>query len=148
LTEHKAVSQQLLFPRTLDLNPGKLQMFLELQEEFGHLGFDVSHFGGNSILINGLPPEVSETDEAAVIEGILEDITTSQSSATEVKHDNMALSMAKQAVRRYLSFSDASQARILVESLFSIENATLPHKNKPVAMKIGTEFIVDLFNRK
>jgi hypothetical protein len=95
-----------------------------------------------------LPPEVSESDEATVIEGILEEISTSQSTAKEVKHDNMALSMAKQAVRRHTSFSDISQARILVETLFSLENATLPHKNKPVAMKIGTEFIVDLFNRK
>lgn len=147
LERQRGSSQQLLFPRTAELNPAKLQMFLELQDEFKALGFDISHFGGNSVLINGLPPELGDFDETDVIEKMLEDVEQTQGDLKTGKHDRLAYSLAKQSVRRMANFTDKSMLETLIRSMFALPDALLPFKNKTVGVKIGTEFIQEIFKR-
>lgn len=148
LEKQKGSSQQLLFPRTADLNPAKLQLFLELQDEFKALGFDVSHFGGHSVIINGLPPEIGDADETSVIEKMLEAYEQSETELKTGKHDRLAYSLARQSVNRRVQFNDKSMMESLIESMFALPDALLPYRNKAVAMKIGTDFIQELFKKQ
>ncbi|MCC7296910.1 MAG: hypothetical protein IT244_01150 [Bacteroidia bacterium] len=148
LVKQKGVSQQLLFPRTADLNPARIQMFLELKQDFQNLGFNMDHFGGNSVIINGLPPELHESNEAGVIEKMLEDYELAQGDLKNSKHDRLALSLARQATNRNLSFSDKKNLEALVGSMFALPDPLVPFRNKPVAMKIGIDFIQEVFKKR
>lgn len=50
---------QLLFPLTIQLTHHEIQLFNEQQELFASLGFVVEDFGGNTLLVRGLPASVS-----------------------------------------------------------------------------------------
>jgi DNA mismatch repair protein MutL len=144
---HAAPTQQLLFPRTLDLNPARLHLFLELIDDFKALGFDMSHFGGHSVIINGLPPEVSGMDENMLIEKMLEDYEVTQGELKTDKHDRLALMMAKQAVRQNSGNLDKQSLEILIDSMFALPDRLLPFRNKAVAVKIGIDLIQEIFRK-
>jgi DNA mismatch repair protein MutL len=71
--QQSIASQQLLFPRTLELSKLDINLYFEMQQDINALGFDTSEFGKNAIIINGLPSELSKTDGAEVIVQILDD---------------------------------------------------------------------------
>lgn len=143
----KSETQQLLFPRTLDLNPSRLHLIRELMEDFQALGFEISHFGGHSVIINGLPPEVSKMDETSLIESMLEEYENSQGGLKTGNQDKLALSLARQAVRQNLNNIDDQSVQNLIYSMFALPDQVLPFRNKPVAVKIGIELIQEIFRK-
>lgn len=141
-------SQQLMFPRTLDLNPASIHLLLELIDEFRDLGFDMSHFGGHSVIINGLPPEVSRADEKSLIEKMLEEYEKTQGELKTDKHDSLALLLARQAVRQNAGPMDKQSLESLIISMFALPDRLLSFRNRKVAVKIGTDLIQEIFRRK
>lgn len=100
LQAQSGVSQQLLFPRTIELSPVQIPMVLELMQELQWLGFDLSHFGGNTLIVNGVPAMLSQGDEQKLIETLLEDYQNTQGDIKLSKYQSMALSMARHAALR------------------------------------------------
>ncbi len=147
ISEQKAPTQQLLFPRTLDINPSKLHLLLELIHEFKSLGFDLSHFGGNSVLISGLPPEVSRADEGALIEKMLEEFENTQGDLRNEKHDRLALVLARQAARQNSNTLDKQSIEMLIHSMFAMPDTWMPFRNKTVAVKMGIDLIQEIFRK-
>lgn len=145
---HQGSCQQLLFPRTTELNPSRLHLLLDLLDEFRVLGFDISHFGGNAIIINGLPPELNRTDETAVIERMLEDFESTQGDLKLKKHDSLALSLARQTAIAPNTRLEPEMQKTLLEQLFACEDRQLTFDKKPLMVKIGIELLYDLFRRQ
>lgn len=147
LESSKGACQQLLFPRTTELNPARLHTLLDMLEDFKALGFDISHFGGNSIIINGLPPELNRSDETKVIEKMLDDFETTQGELKLQKHDSLALSLARQTAMPAGTRWDAVSLRALVEELFLHSEKQFTFDKKPVVVKIGTELLYEIFRK-
>ncbi|MEQ8535106.1 MAG: DNA mismatch repair endonuclease MutL, partial [Imperialibacter sp.] len=72
LEKGQAASQQFLFPQQLNLNPSDYQLVMEMEEEMKALGFVFSIFGQNTLVINGMPAELSGSNEKEVLEGLIE----------------------------------------------------------------------------
>lgn len=147
LSKQKGVSQQLLFPRTIELNPAQLHLFLDLQNDFQSLGFDVGYFGGNSVLVNGLPAEVSNSDEKMLIEKMLDEQERTQGELKIDKHDSLALNLARQATMLRMVNMDRQSKENLVKALFAMPEPFLPFRNKKVIVKIGTDLLDQYFIR-
>ena len=94
LAQHKSSSQQLLFPKTLEFQPSKMGLLLELMDEFKFLGFDLGHFGGNTIIINGIPPQINGNEEK-IIEKMIDDYEITQGDLKLSKNDSLALSLSR-----------------------------------------------------
>jgi DNA mismatch repair protein MutL len=140
--------QQLLFPRTINLNPSKLNLLLELMDDFKSMGFDMSHFGGNTIIINGLPPELNRADENKILEKMLEDYENTQGELKLAKHDSLALSLARQtAIPRGVRIEPEMQ-KFLVEGVFASRENEFTFDNRAVMIKIGTELLYDIFRKQ
>jgi len=148
LESHKGACQQLLFPITAVLNPSKLQLLVSLLEDFRAIGFDISQFGGNTIIVNGIPPELHRTDEAKVIEKMLEDYESTQGELKLKKHDSLALSLARQTALPYGSRIEPQMQKTLVESLFTEGDKNFTFDNQPILIKIGTELLYDIFRKQ
>lgn len=148
LETHKGACQQLLFPRTAELNPARLQTLLELLDDFRALGFDISHFGGNAVIINGLPPELNRSDEAKVLERMIEDYENTQGELKLKKHDSLALSLARQTAVPVGTRLDPAMQRSLVEGLFEHPEKHFTFDSKPVMIKIGMELLYDIFRKQ
>jgi DNA mismatch repair protein MutL len=122
-------------------------LFLDLQNDFQFLGFDVGYFGGNSVLVNGLPAEVGNSDEKMLIEKMLDEHERTQGELKMDKHDSLALNLARQATMLRMGNMDKPSRENLVKALFALPEPFLPFRNKKVIVKIGTELLDQYFIR-
>jgi len=147
LSIKKGSSQTLLFPRMIELSPTHITLALDLQSELGSLGFDFSHFGGNSIIINGLPPQITQGDEQKLLEQILEDYLHTGGEVKLDKHGSMALTMARFAASRSVNQLSEKEIWALIRELFSLPNPEVTFDGKVIFVEINQSQLFDLFHK-
>ncbi len=140
-------SQTLLFPRMVELNPAHIALAMELQSELGSLGFDFSHFGGNSIIINGLPSQLSQGDEQKMLEQILEDYLHTGGDVKLEKNLSMALTMARFAASRTAGNLSEKEIAALVQELFTLPHPEVTFDGKVIFVEISQSQLFDAFNK-
>ncbi|HLG93834.1 MAG TPA: DNA mismatch repair endonuclease MutL, partial [candidate division Zixibacteria bacterium] len=85
LGEHKAESQELLFPETVELTPTEFQAFSENQHFFEVFGFDLSPFGDRTLLVRGTPPLAQKKNPAKLLREILDDLESDKKDLEPAK---------------------------------------------------------------
>ena len=148
LENMKGTTQQLLFPRNVELSPGHLAIALDILDDLKHLGFDLGHFGGNSILINGLPAQISSCDEQKLLEHIIEDYINTQGDVKLSKHQSLASSMSRQGVNYTQNFTSNDEVKFLIKELFALTNPQFTFDGKLVFVKLTAETIFELFKKQ
>ena len=148
LQAHAGQSQHLLFPRTVELPPAQIPVVLELLQELQWLGFDISHFGGNTLIVNGLPALLTQGDEQKLIENLIEDYQNTQGDLKLGKYESMALSMARHAVIRSGMGKTNEELQQLAARLFALNNPSHTFDGKPIFIEISAAFIYDTFQNK
>ena len=145
LQAHASASQQLLFPRTVELPPAQIPLVLELLQELQWLGFDLSHFGGNTLIVNGVPAILSQGDEQKLIEQLIEDYQNSQGDLRLNKYQSMALSMARHAVIRNPIQQNPEELQTLLQRLFSLSEHNATFDGKTIVVEISAAQLFDAF---
>ncbi|MFN4914163.1 MAG: DNA mismatch repair endonuclease MutL [Sphingomonadales bacterium] len=140
--------QQLLFPMTIELNQAWLHTALELMDDFKALGFDIGHFGGNTLMISGIPAELERGSESRVLEALLEDYLQTQGDLKLSRHESLALSMARQAAVSADTPMNTREAEQLITRLFSVQENQWSTDAKPVWIKFGDELLFELFRKQ
>jgi DNA mismatch repair protein MutL len=148
LRQQSGHCQQLLFPITIELNQAWLHTALELMDDFKSLGFDVSHFGGNTLMISGIPAELERGSESRALEALLEDYLQTQGDLKLNRHESLALSMARQAAVSADSPMNAQEAEQLIVRLFTVQENQWSPDAKPVWIKFGDELLFELFRKQ
>lgn len=147
LEKSKALTQQLLFPRTIELNPSKIAVLLEIMDSVKSLGFDLGHFGGNSLIINGVPAQLSNIDEQKSIEKLIEDYLNTQGNIKLEKNQSLALSMARQSTSLQSAIKTQEEIQYLVQELFKTPNPQFTFDGKQIFITLGPDAIFDLFQK-
>ncbi|MDX5347994.1 MAG: DNA mismatch repair endonuclease MutL, partial [Hymenobacteraceae bacterium] len=100
LQKKNATSQQLLFPQTIQFSPMDYVLVQELAEEFTALGFQFSDFGANTIIVNGIPADVPNSNEKELFEGLIEQFKQNRTDMKLEMKENLARAMAKRVAAR------------------------------------------------
>lgn len=145
LAQHKSSSQQLLFPKTLEFQPSKMGLLLELMDEFKFLGFDLGHFGGNTIIINGIPPQINGNEEK-IIEKMIDDYEITQGDLKLSKNDSLALSLSRLTTQNHQL--NQTECEYLIKELFSLPSFQYTFDGKTICVHLNNEILFDLFKRK
>jgi len=140
-------TQQLLFPRTIELNHTHLNVLLEIMEDLKYLGFDIGHFGGNTLIINGIPAQLSQSNEQEVLEKIISDYLSTQGEIRLSKHQSMALSMARQNAQVSSNLEKFEEIQHIINQLFSLDSPQFTFDNKQIFISLGSDTIFDMFNK-
>lgn len=140
-----APSQQLLFPRTLELQSADFELVSNLLDEINQLGFDVSPFGKNTIIINGTPADVSKGDEQELLEGILENYKLNQQRLSLEKRENLARSLAKNAGIQRGTVLVPEQIEQLVTDLFQCQQPGFTPAGNPTFVCMESSKLSSLF---
>lgn len=148
LEKQKGQSQQLLFPRNIELPASKLAILLELMDAFSHLGFDLGHFGGNAIIINGLPAQLPACDEQALIEQIIDDYEQTAGEVKLSRNQALALSMSRQSANKQGTARTKEEFEFILENLFQVEMPQFTFDGKQIYVTLGADSIFELFNKK
>jgi DNA mismatch repair protein MutL len=129
-------SQQLLFPRTLELSKLDLNLYFEMQNDINTLGFDTSEFGKNTIIINGLPSELSKTDGAEVIIQILEDFKTNFQELKISKKEALRQATAKNAAIKAGKVLTQIEMKTLITDLMQCKQSATNESGNTIIVKL------------
>ncbi|MFZ9514962.1 MAG: DNA mismatch repair endonuclease MutL [Bacteroidia bacterium] len=148
LQAQSGLSQQLLFPRTIELPPAQIPLVLDLMQELQWLGFDLSHFGGNTLIVNGVPAILSQGDEQKLIENLLEDYQNTQGDVKLGKYESMALSMARHAAQRNPVMQTSEELQSLMQRMLSLPDYHTTLNGKTLYIEISANQLFERFQNQ
>jgi DNA mismatch repair protein MutL len=132
LENHSGVSQQSLFPQSVTLNSADFELLRELLPDIKALGFDIREFGRNTVVVDGIPADITNANEHELLEQLLEGFKNNLAVLKLDKRDNLARSLARNAALKAgvkLSMEEMNQ---LVDQLFACQMPNLALNGKPV----------------
>jgi DNA mismatch repair protein MutL len=134
-------SQQLLFSKKLDLNPGTFTIMKEIEPYLKKLGFALKFSAKNIVTVEGVPDDVKPGSEEKVLLEIIEEYSTNQREKELETRDNIAKSYScKTAVKAGDRLSE-NEMRLLIDHLFATSMPYVCPHGRPVVVKISlTEF--------
>lgn len=121
LQKKTAASQALLFPQTVQLTPADAVLIKDLAAEFKGVGFQFEDFGGNTIILNGIPADIHAADEKELLEELLEQYKNNSATLKLDKRENLARAMAKRLASRSLARMSDLEMNSLVDKLFACQ---------------------------
>lgn len=137
-------SQQLLFPKTLQLDPGRFQVLQEINHLLQRLGFDIKFFGKNTIVIDGVSDDITAGSEEKLLLEIIDEYTSNQREKKFEEIDNIAKSYScKTAIKAGDKLSER-EMRLLIDQLFATSNPYVCPHGRPIVIKIS----LDEFDRR
>ncbi len=139
------LSQQLLFPHTIEFKPGEYEQIQELMPELRALGFEIEKFGGTSVIVRGVPNEIRVGDERAILEEILEQFRSNRDALKLKARDNLAKSMARRGAIQPGTPMDIKEMRSLVDQLFMCDTPYACPYGRPAIIKIPIEELDNRF---
>lgn len=146
-TSNQAVSsQQLLFPRTLELSKSDFALYLEMEKDINALGFDISEFGQSTLIINGLPSELSKEDGASVIIQIIDDFKTNFQDLKIAKKDALRQAAAKNAAIKTGKTLNQTEMQLLVNDLLHCKQKTIDQSGKTIAVMLTKQSLERFFH--
>lgn len=148
LRNKKSFTQQLLFPKILDLQPSEFQLVMEIQEEIRDLGFSFEEFGQNTIKINGVPPEVQEENEKEIFEGLVQQFKTNQTDLQLDRIENIARSFSKRSSSKYMGELSKIEINLLIHQLFETAVPSYTPNGEPILTILSLNQLVELLNKK
>ncbi len=123
LSQQKGQSQQLLFPKEINLNNTELEFIVSMQKELNAVGF-IFEFKDSTLVISGIPPECQEENLHGIIENLIEQAKNSEQLNINQK-DNLAKSLATSlAISEFKKLAD--------EEMKSLKNELLKCKSPSV----------------
>lgn len=146
LEKGQAASQQFLFPQQINLNPSDYQLVTEMEEEMKALGFVFSIFGQNTLVINGMPAELSGSNEKEVLEGLIEQFKLYKSELSINRKENLARSMAKRSGLKSGKVLAAEEMHSLIDQLFACGQPNYTPGGQPTMYILGHDRFASFFN--
>jgi len=137
-------SQQLLFPKTIELDPGRYQVLKEINTLLNKLGFDIKYSGKNTIVIVGVTDDIIAGSEEKVLLEIIDEYTDNQREKTLEERDNIAKSYSCHTAIKSGDKLSEREMRLLIDQLFATSMPYVCPHGRPIVIKIS----LDEFDRR
>ena len=124
LSKNSHVTQTALFPVTVQIGVENMCLFAEHAQTLASLGFDISPFGTDTIVVNGVPEGYSA--EAGKVQTMVGDLllilSEDHNALPEMMIANMASKFARLGSLSGDTMTNPAQAQRLIDQLFACEN--------------------------
>ncbi|MFI5160536.1 MAG: DNA mismatch repair endonuclease MutL [Sphingobacteriales bacterium] len=147
LENHSGVSQQSLFPQTVTLNGGDFELLRELLPDIRALGFDIREFGKNTVVVEGIPADLGNVSEDALLEHLLEGVKNNLSILRLDKRDNLAKSLARNAAIKFGVKLSSEEMNLLIDQLFACQMPNIALNGKPIISTFTMAELAERFER-
>ena len=137
ISNSKAHSQQLLFPKILTLNNKDIALIMELKESLYSVGFSFDKIDDERISITGIPPECKEENLQFVIEHLIEQSKNNDNLQTE-QNQQLAKSLAN-------SLAISTNKILTKDEMIALKTELLKCKNPSICPQ-GLRTIINLKN--
>ena len=104
------------------MNPSDFALLQDISEEVKALGFDFDDFGNNSIVVNGIPADLTSASEKTLIEGLIEQYKINSSELRLPKKEMVARAMARRSGLKTGNQLTLGEMNALIDNLFGCNN--------------------------
>jgi DNA mismatch repair protein MutL len=130
-------SQQLLFSRSLELDPATFTLIKELEPYLRKLGFEIKFSGKSKIIIQGVPDDIKPGTEEKILLDITDEYLVNQREKHLETRDNIAKSYScKTAIKAGDKLSE-NEMRLLIDQLFATSMPYVCPHGRPIVVKIS-----------
>lgn len=148
LKEGFGLSQQLLFPKTVEFTPGDYTLLEELIPDLKSLGFDIELFGGRSVMIRGVPADIRAGDELSVLDSVIDQFKTFERVDKLTGKENLARSIARKSAVRAGTRMSHKEMRALIDQLFQCEMPFISPDGRPTIVKLSVDELRQRFDQR
>jgi DNA mismatch repair protein MutL len=145
--DHRAKSQQLLFPHTLEMPPSDAQLVRQLLPLLEDLGFTLKIFGKTTIIIDGVPIDVRPGEEKTILGGVLDLYKEDEGRVTLEPRERLAKSFSCRAAIKAGDPLRQEEIRSLLDQLFATELPFVCPHGRPVIVKLSMAELDRRFGR-
>lgn len=148
LNKKSAESQQDLFPQPVNLSAADFALAMEMEQEIAALGFRMEAFGKNTILISGIPANLTSGSGKALFEGLIEQFKINQSELSIPLKENLARSLARRAGIKAGQKLAKEEMQALIDGLFACATSNYTPDGTPTFFILELRKIETYFNRQ
>ncbi|MDD5719391.1 MAG: DNA mismatch repair endonuclease MutL [Candidatus Krumholzibacteria bacterium] len=141
-------TQQLLFPVHLDLSPTQLQAFQQNRARLEVLGFSVQPFGGQSVLVQGIPTSLKNWQEGRLLLDILDDLGTDTTDPHDEQQAALLASFACHGAVRAGEPLTVPEMQSLVDQLFATDQPLHCPHGRPTLIQFTLAELETKFGRR
>lgn len=139
MTVNQASSQQLLFPLNLYFSSTEIDLIQELQLSLINTGFVFEEINEDSVVISGLPVNVTESEVSILLEQLLSDLQDGIPESSFSQNDSIAKSMAKSLAVKTGTYLTEKEQENLVNGLFACKEPDVSPFHKPTFITMRVE---------
>ncbi|NEN24650.1 DNA mismatch repair endonuclease MutL [Cryomorpha ignava] len=132
-------SQQQLFPQTVELSNADCALINDLSDDMHRLGFTIDNFGGNEIVINGIPTEAANIPVQGLIENFLEQYKNTVNEVQSNTRDRLARSLARSLCIREGKRMQRVEMLDLIDKLFACKQPQAAPNGKPTILTFAND---------
>lgn len=146
LEQGNAVSQQLLFPLSLEFSESDRALLEEMGDEIRALGIDWSPFGGNTVVVRGLPSDLPLQDPARLFQDLLEQYRWNQSQLKIPRSQALVRALAKKSsLQQDFHHWKDPELLDLIHKLFACHVPDLSPDGQPISRLLRLEEVKEWF---
>lgn len=145
LTNNQGISQQTLFPETIELNASDFTLLQVIIEDVRALGFDIREFGKKTFVINGTPADIQTSCAKELIEDLLENYKSLQSGVKLEIRENLAKALARSSAMKYGKYLTNFEMSAMIDQLFACKQPNYTPHGKLIISIIETKDIDSKF---
>lgn len=150
LRQQFSASQQFLFPLTIDLPPADFSLIMDMEPELKKLGFTIHHFGKHTIVINGIPSDLTlhAGSEKELFEGLIEQFKNNQQELKIDKKENLARALSKRAALKHGVRLSNQEMNSIIDQLFACQSPQYAPGGFPIVRTITLDQLSSYFDKK
>lgn len=147
LSKNEHVSQQALFPVTVRVGVENVLLINEKASLLESLGFDISQFSNDSIVVNGVPEGFSAQEQyiEEMIFNVLLILNDGTHSLSEMMTANMAEKLSRIGSSNISAPKNTQEAQCLIDSLFACDNSDFTASGRKIITVMQIADIDKLF---
>lgn len=139
ITVTSAVSQQLLFPLSIQLNHQEVELLKEIKESLEQTGFIFSAIERDHVEISGIPTLISESEVEILLEQLIADFEKDVPDNGFSQTDLLAKSLANAMAVRSGTILNTAEQQHIVNRLFACKEPALSPYNKTVFTTLSVD---------
>jgi len=137
--------QKLLYPQNMKLTPDRYQICYDIRYELSSVGFDIFFDKENTIIINGIPPFMTQIDSLEILHNIIQDALDQKGFLDTSIKEMLSLQIAKHNAIQGGRKLSQEEMRELIDKLFLTSSPNYSPEGKQIIVMLGIDEIEKKF---
>jgi len=146
INDKRGVSQQLLFPQSIQMSPADYSVLMEMLPYLQQIGFGLKEFGKNTVIVESVPVTMKNGTEKELLLEMIDLYKDNQHDSNDI-YDKIASVYACKAAIKAGEPMTLSEMASLIDQLFSTKEPYFCPHGRPVVVNLSIEEIDKRFGR-